>query len=346
MKIIPSKVETTISTIDKSNYFACLIYGPDVGGVSNLANKIAKKIVTDPSDAFSTTNLDNERIANEPTLIYDEMSSISFFGGRKLIYFKNADGSKETLEAIKNTAEGLPNSAKKGSFLLVTAGDLATTSALRKFFESNNETLCIACYVEDEKDLSAKIMRIFAQKGLKSKERGIIEYLADSCQGDSKIIEHEIEKLEIYLGDRKEVSLNDVILTTGNTTETDIQDICDLVCSGNKIQAEIALRKALESGIQPIAIIRSLQRYIEKLQICSTRIQSERKTADEVISLLRPPVFYKRIPAFKAHINFIAKKPSNDVWKSYKLLYEAEEELKTSGSEPELITSRLVSNLF
>lgn len=345
MKITASKVEGFVNGISKSDAFSVLIYGPDSGGVSNLANKIAAMMVSDLNDPFSTATIDNERIANEPTVIFDEMSAISFFGGRKLVMFKNADSNKETADAIEGAITGIPPEAKKGAFLIVTAGDLPPTSPLRKLYEASEQVAALPCYVEDEKDLSSKIMRMFTQKGLKTAERGVLEYLAQSAQGDSKIIESEIEKLELFLSGKKEVSLEDVLASTGNSTEVDLQDICDLVCSNKKTEAEIALRRALDAGLAPIAIIRVLQRYIEKLHYCANKV-NEGESLDFVVSSLKPPLFYKQVPVFKNHLNFILKKPANDIWNAYSILYNAESELKESGSEPELITSRAISQIL
>jgi DNA polymerase III subunit delta len=346
MKIAPARTQGFVEDIAKSACFSVLIYGPDYGATLNIANRIAGKIVKDPSDPFSATSIDNNRISQEPTVIFDEMSAISLFGDKKLIVFKNAENSKETSSAIESAIKDLPESAKKSSFLIVTAGDLPPTSALRKFYESNEACAAIACYIEDEKDLSVKINRIFSSKKLRAVERGVIEYLADSCQGDSKIIESEIEKLELYLGETKEVKLEDVLATTGNTTEVETQDINNFICEGKPAQAQIAVKRAMDAGVAPIFIIRSLQRYIEKLHNCVNQVRDEGKSVDAVIESLRPPIFFKQKPAFRNHLNLIMKKPANDIWKAYSVLYEAESELKDSGAEPELITSRAVSKVL
>jgi DNA polymerase-3 subunit delta len=347
MKIQPARIEGFVSTISKSAVFSVLIYGPDSGGTSNLANKIATQIVQDPTDPFSTAVIDNEKITTEPTAIFDEMSAISFFGGRKLVLFKNADSNKDVADAIESAIKGIPDDAKKGSFLIVTAGDLPPTSPLRKLYEFGGDNIAaLACYVEDERDLTSKINRLFSQRGLRATERGAIEYLASACQGDSKIIESEIEKLDLYLDGKKEVSLEDVLATTGNSTETDLQDICDLVCSNKKTEAEVALRKAMDAGLAPIAIIRSLQRYIEKLHYCANQVQQEGKSAETAIAALKPPMFFKQVPTFKNHLNLMLKKPANDIWGAYSALYDAESELKESGSEPELITSRAIAKIL
>ncbi len=345
MKISPTQAGSFVSGISRSNVFSVLIYGPDSGGVSNLANKIAAQIVENPSDPFSCTTVNNERLSTESTLLFDEMSAISFFGGRKLVLFRNAESNKETTDAIDAVINGLSDGAKKGAFLLVTAGDLTPASPLRKLYEASQSAAALACYIEDEKDLAAKITRLFSQKGLRATERGVVEFLAESCQGDSKIIESEIEKLDLYLEGRKEVALEDVYATTGNSTETDLQDICDLVCAGKKVETEIALRKALDAGMAPIAIIRSLQRYIEKLHNCVNQV-NEGKTVEAAVTSVRPPIFFKQVPVFRNHLNLMLKKPANDIWNAYSVLYDAESKLKESGSEPELLTSRALSKIL
>ncbi len=345
MKIPPARTQSFVNDIEKSQYFAVLIYGPDGGAVSNLASKLAGKIVRDPNDPFTATTVDNNRISEEPTIIYDEMSAISLFGDKKLIMFRNAENNKDTVEAIESAVSGIPQSARKASFLIVTAGDLPPTSALRKFFDANDSCASIACYVEDERDLAAKITRLFAGRKMRAAERGVIEYLADSCQGDSNIIEMEIEKLELYLGDRKDVRLEDVLATTGNTTEVEIQDISNFVCENKISAAQIAVKRAMDAGVAPIFIIRSLQRYIEKLHGCVDQV-NEGKTVETAMASLRPPIFFKQAPVFRVHLNNMMKKPADKIWNSYKILYNAESELKESGSEPELITSRAIASIL
>jgi len=345
MKIQPQKVEGFINTLSNSGVFSVLIYGPDAGGISNLSNQIAGKIIKNVDDPFSTTILDNERLNTEPTIILDELSSISFFGDKKLVIFRNAD--KDSVEAITSAIKDISEGAKKASFLIVTAGELTPASPLRKLYEEATTNLAaVAVYVEDERDLTAKITRIFTKKNLRVKERGIIEYLAQSCQGDSKIIESEIEKLELYLGDRKEIMLEDVLASTGNTTETEIQDVCDMVVEGKKASAEMMLKKGFDSGMQPIAVIRTMQRYIEKLHNSANSVLHEGKTIDAAIAGLRPPLFFKQVPKYRSHLSIVIKKPANDFWDSYSILYNAESEIKTSGADPEMITSHAISKIF
>lgn len=339
MKFYSKQIDSFLNGLDKSGVFTALVYGPDAGGVSNIATKIATKIA-DPSDPFSTVILDNEKLSTEPTILYDEMSALSFFGGRKLIMLKNADN--DATEIIKSLITNLPDSAKKGAFLLVTAGDLTPASTLRKLYESNNNSIAvIPCYVEDEKDLSLKINRLLAEKKIKTTERGIIEYLAESCYGDSKIIESEIEKIDLYLGEKRELTLEDVYATTGNFSETEIQDICDLVCEGKKADAQIALNRAMLSAVAPIAIIRTLQRYLEKLETSANKVRE-----GEAIEKALPNLFFKQVPTFKNHLNFVLKKPANDIQKAYEILYNAEAELKETGAKPELITSIALNKIF
>jgi DNA polymerase-3 subunit delta len=345
MKIAPARIQGFIDSINNSKCFSALFYGPDHGAALALASKLASKIVKDPSDPFSATTVDNGRISQEPTVIYDEMSAISMFGDKKLILFKNAENNRETIDAISAAIENLPESAVANSFLIVTAGDLPPTSQLRKFYDAHPSCASVACYIEDEKDLAAKVNRLFAAKKLRPMERGITEYLAESCQGDSKIIESEIEKLELYLGENKEVHLEDVLATIGNTTEVEVQDINNFIFEGQPALAQIALKRAMDAGVAPIFIIRALQRYIEGLHNCVDQVR-EGRNIDSAMESMRPPLFFKQRPVFRKHLVTILKKPSDYIWNSYAVLYEAESHIKETGSEPELITSRAIARII
>lgn len=341
MKIQPAKIESFLKGKEYLNYAALLIYGQDSGAVNTSFKKIESSILPNPDDPFLSAKLDSGRIAEEPTIIFDELSAISFGGGRRLVTIKNAEG-KDTSEAIIAALEEITPDIEKNSFLLVTAGELPATSALRKFFEAGKNTATLTYYLDDERSLSIKAAKLLREKNI-SFEGGVCDLLADLCQGDSMILVNEVEKLSLYLGERKNLSMEDVILATGNSSETSLQDICNAVFAGNKEEVYRAFRTGGETGVVPIAIIRSLQKYLEKLEYSYEQIRSG-KSEEQAISSLRPPVFFKQVPVFKAHLRRVAVK-NNYIKNAYHLLYSAESQIKESGAEPEMITERLLQKL-
>ncbi len=341
MKIQPAKIDSFIKTQEFLGYSALLIYGQDSGAVSSCFKKIESTILPNPDDPFLSAKLDSNSIDQEPTIIFDELSAISFGGGRRLVTIKNAEG-KDTAEAIITTLEQITPDIEKNSFLLITAGELPATSALRKFFEAGKNTATLAYYLDDERSLSGKASKLLRDKNIIA-ENGVSDLLAKLCQGDSMILVNEVEKLSLYLGDRKNLNVEDVILATGNSSETDLQDICNAVFAGNREEVYRAFLKGGETGVVPIAIIRSLQKYLEKIEYSYEQIRSG-KSEELAVSSVRPPIFFKQVPVFKSHLRRIAAK-NNYIKNAYHLLYSAESQIKESGAEPEMITERLLQKL-
>lgn len=344
VKIYPNKAPSLISTIDKSEVMAVLLYGPDSGKVSNLLKEISSKITPNLDDPFMVANISSDSLGDESTSIYDEMMAISFGGGKRLVTIKNIDGAEQAKAAVK-AIEQLPDNINETSFLLLTAGDLKPTSSLRKLFEGKAKHLvAIPCYKEDARDLSATIFNLVKAKGLYI-EVEAASYLADCCQGDSKIIENEIEKLMLYLGDdASKISYEDVVLVTGNTTEGQLQDVCDAVFSSNRANIEVAYKKAVDSGLVPIAIFRVLQRYIEKLHLAYYYVK-DGNSIDMAVKYIKPPIFYKQVPVFKVQLTKLLNADESKIFQKYGHILQAEFAIKQSGAEPELIASRVLQKI-
>jgi DNA polymerase-3 subunit delta len=362
MKISTGKIQSFISNFDEK-LIGALIYGPDNGAVQKHAESISKKIVTDLNDPFNVINLDDEKIEEEVTTISDEFNSISFGGGRKLLRLRNSGGNKDVAKATEITLESLQDESYKDAFLLVTASDLANTSPLRKLFEKDKRLASLACYAEEGRTLSAKIA-LLMQKNKLSPEVGVVEYLNEYCHGNSKILENEIEKLSLYkqfflkediasdkdleFNDVYKVTLEDVLNSTGNNSETNLNDLTNKVLdieSHKNGKIQFLLKDALISGLAPIAIIRSMQRYFEKLHFALDNYNNG-DSIEQAISSLRPPVFFKLQPIMKRDLTVIVNKAEGFIFNLYDLLFNAEVELKKTGANPDLITSRLFHDIF
>lgn len=341
MKIPAAKNESFIQSKEFLPYAGMLIYGQDAGAVSASFKKVESLILPNPDDPFLSAKLDPAKISEEPTIILDELSAISFGGGRRLVTIKNIDG-KEGSEAVISALENISSEISQNAFLLISAGELPATSALRKFFETQKNLVTIAYYLDDERSLSKKALSLLRAKGI-NPDSEVCDMLANLCQGDSMILINEVEKLSLYLGENKNLALDDIIKTTGNSSETDLQDICNEVFFGNKAGAVKSYLKGAETGVVPIAIIRVLQKYLERLEYASTQVK-QGKSEEQVISGLRPPIFFRQVPIFKTHLRRVLNK-NNYIENSYHLLYEAESKLKETGAEPEIITERLLYKL-
>lgn len=339
MKLYSSKIASFLSSFERDGILAALVYGPNIGGVEEIFQKISKKIVPDLSDPFLISNIDSNQISENETIIYDEAISIPFMGGKKIVIVKGAEG-KDVTSKIISSIENLPADNHQNCFILITAGELATSSALRKFFEKEKNLAAIACYEEDARSMTDKISSFFTENKIKSSFE-VVKYISDNIRGDSKILSNFLEKCLLYLGQDKELKIDDVNSILGYEAENKVQDIIDLFLNRKSAELEFKIRKLAEENISEIVVIRSLSKYLERIYFCTEQINAG-KSLDSAVSGLRPPIFFKQIPNFKMQLSKFLGKEEKIMEFFYKLAV-AEASLKESGADPYLILSRLLN---
>jgi DNA polymerase III, delta subunit len=109
-------------------YRIVLVFGPDRGLVSERAAEIAAATRIDLKDDFSVVRLEAAEIAGDAGRLIDEARSVSLFGGERLVWVRNAGGERGLADAVKVLADG----EMTGSRLIIEAGDLKKSAALRK----------------------------------------------------------------------------------------------------------------------------------------------------------------------------------------------------------------------
>ena len=340
MKIQAAKIDGFIKDLSH-NLLGCLLYGPDSGLASMRADIIAKQIVPDLNDPFSVVDISPDKLKDGPAILSDEINAISFGGGRRLIRIK--DIGSGVSGAIKSAFDSASDDTIKGAFVLITAGELPPSSALRKFFESSQIGAALPCYQDDVRSLMPIISSALSSHGY-SFDRDIVPFLAENCLGDRLVVLKEIEKLMLFKGEDKHITLEDAKISVGETTQSSFDDICEAIADGNQIDVERHLRKALLQGAMPVAVLRSVQRYFYRLCSVSGIIQ-EGESQEAAISSLKPPVFFKQMPIFRRHVSKWSRKDGRALWKAMSFLYEAEKECKKTGANPELMCSRFLMKI-
>ncbi len=332
MKVPAQKIESFIASPD-STIRSALIYGPDVGLISQRSSTLMKWAAEDINDPFNVVEIHCTALSQTPSLIADELASISLMGGRRLVIVKEAGNSHSSI--LKSALEASFSSEQ--AFLLVMAGDLKPGS-LRSLFENRDDCAAIACYQDDVRGLTHVVSQKLLSMGM-SFDPDVCAYVAMNSQGDRMVVLSEIEKLCLFLGDKKYVSLDDAKSVIGETTQSHLDDICNAIAMGNHGHLEHHLRKALSQGIMPIVILRSVGRFFSRIQLTHGLILKG-NTPENALKQLRPPVFFKQLPLFKQFLNKFSSTHMSRLWPIIDELYHAELECKKTGRNANLMCSR------
>lgn len=308
-----------------------LIYGPDYGLTQERLSLLKNHFITDSQDPFSSSQLEYETIKKEPALLADELGAISLFGGRKVIIIKEMPGTpvKAVLDAL-----AVPD---HNAIVLITAGDLAPSSGLRKLCEKEKHCAAIACYKDDSRSIRGVISQFFSQRQVQY-EPQVIDLLANNFGGDRLVILSELEKLHLYVGEGGKVTVGDVEACVMDNAELLLDELCYNLMSLQGAQSVKKLHKAFAEGATAITILRALSRYVLKL-LEGHMLLNSGTALPQVAKMMRPPIFFKYQALFTEHLRLW---PEARLEKLLSHLITLEKETKTTAMPAELLCKRFM----
>lgn len=310
---------------------AVLLYGPDEGLVRERAKLIGGQIVEDISDPFRVAQLSPEMLKAEPSRLADEMAAISMIGGRRLVLL---DGAGDQQVSSIEAALAQPSD----SLLVISGGDLAKASKLRKAFENGRALLAIPCYADDARDLIEVIRESLKVAGL-SIDPDALSWLGGHLGNDRQVTRRELEKLILYKGEggERRISLDDARESTGDSSDLTLSDIAGAVSGGELDRLDGLLEKARIAGDSPVAILRVVLMRFQRLHLARGHMRQGLEASSAAAKLM-PPLFFKEKDAFIRHLAYW---PLERIEQALLRLQEAEADCKTTGLPAETIADRV-----
>ena len=334
MKILPKDITHFIKKPDGNNIKAVLIYGVDSGLVRERSKAITTELMGEKPDPFNLAEITGEQLKSDPAILRDELGAFSLMGGRRLVVMRDIGDKNASI--ITSAFENLNTT----TYLIIEAGELSASSSLRQLFEKQNDFAIIACYHEEGKDLEALINKTFADFGLHTNRDALI-YLTNNLGNDRMITKSELEKIALYMGDEKEVTLEIAMLLTSNNSAESMDDLCHAIALGKPQEVHNLLTHLLNEGVQAVAIIRTLLKHFQKLDLALGYVKSG-QSIEQAIKMLRPPVFYKAVPLMEKSL---ARSSSKKVAQIMNFLLKTEKDLKSSLLTPNLLVSHIAQQL-
>jgi DNA polymerase-3 subunit delta len=276
-----------------SNVAAALVFGPDEGMVHERAMAMSRAILGDMDDPFRLTELSGDDIKADPARLIDEARAIAMMGGRRVVRVTRVSDTHEPAFAAL-----LADHRDSGQCLVVIeAGDIGGKSSLKRLFENAPHAAAIACYRDEAAALPALITQHLKAAGLDI-DRDAVGYLAANLGGDRGITRAELDKLVLYMGAEKKVSLEDAMANVGDQSAIGQDDLCTAIGLGDLKGLERQIERNL-AETNEISLIRAVSRHFMKLHQVTARV-ARGEQLESAMASLRPPVFWKAIDGFKA----------------------------------------------
>jgi len=283
-------VKKDITNFQKKNLF--LLYGENVGLKKDIKDFIITKIKKG-EDSEIISLYENEIIENEENF-YNFIYSGSLFSDRKiLIIYETTD---KIFDKINDISEKYPENV----FLIFISGILEKKSKLRNFFERSEKTICVACYLDDERDLET-IAQLELKKNNIILSREIINLLIEKSNADRNNLRNEIEKIKSYSLNKKKLELQEIksLINFSGDYKSDIF-INECLC-GNISQFKKILSELYVSTINQISLLRILSNKSHRLLKIKEKV-NKTNNLDNLINMSKPAIFWKEKPLVKKQL--------------------------------------------
>ncbi len=277
-----------------ANYFrkpdpthaALLIFGADPMRVADKRQQAILALVgPQGEEEMRLTRMNAADLRKDPALLDDAIKAQGFFPGHRVAFVEDAtDGMSKVIDAA------LSDWQKGDAQVVITAGQLTAKSALRKVIEGHRNAVAIGLY--DEPPTIADIEQAMAQANIPQPDRDVMDALmalAGTLEpGDFR---QTLEKVSLYKrGDDTPLSIADIMANAPQSAEVDVDDVLEIVATGQADKLGPLLRNLYAQGVAPVTLCIGAMRHFRRLHV----VASDPGGPASGVGRLRPPVFGPR----------------------------------------------------
>jgi DNA polymerase-3 subunit delta len=236
-----------------------LVYGPDAGLVRERVDALVRASVDDPNDPFALARIESEELSANPGRLADEANTVPLFGGRRAVLLR-VSSRHNIVPSVAVVLDAPPRDCR----IVVEAGELRKTAPLRALFEKAKAGAAIACYADNERDLTRLIddeLRA-AKLSIAPDARAALTALIG---GDRLASRNEIRKLALYIQGKDRIELADVAAVVADASALALDGVIDAAFAGETRAVETEFGKARAGGSSPAAIVSAAIRQVANL---------------------------------------------------------------------------------
>ncbi|MGA0616455.1 DNA polymerase III subunit delta [Paracoccus sp. KR1-242] len=265
---------------------ALLIYGQDAMRVALKRAEAVKALVGDNADEeMRLTRLPGGDLRKDPAALMDAVKAVGFFPGQRLVLVDDTPDA-----AAPAIAAAIADWRGGDAVIVVAAGGLSKSSALRKLFEPHPAAVTAPIY--DDPPGEEEITRWLAEAGLREVPRDAMRDLALLSRAlDPGDFRQTVEKIGLYKhGDPTPLTPAEIADLAPATIEAEVDELIDSVAEGRAREFALLMRRIEAQGILPVTLCIAALRHFRALHAAS----SDPGGPGAGLARLRPPVFGPR----------------------------------------------------
>jgi DNA polymerase-3 subunit delta len=200
----------------KASAQICAVVGSDESEIKRVARDLAARMAPADAGDFASDVIDGvadnaDQAAQRIHQTIEALLTFPFFGGEKLVWLKNANFLADTpmgratavIQALEKLAETLSGGLPESTKFLLSAIDV---DKRRTFYKGLGKLGKVEVYDKVDSSKSGWEEEAAALARERADERGLqlsgeaLELFTMSTGGDRRVMENELEKLDLYLG--------------------------------------------------------------------------------------------------------------------------------------------------
>ena len=287
MKIDPLFYENNLKN-KLENINIIFLYGSNIGLINLIYKKTIEILKIDTNDPFNVSKINGDEFKEKPSILNDNINTLSVFSKKRWVLLDLMQ-----ISITKSLEDIILEVAKTGNsnyLLLIKASNLKKSSFI-KYLQNNNNSILVPCYEEKTGTLHSKLTDLFFKHKINFKKE-FLEKLIINFSSDSLTNEMEIEKLDVFLTNNKNVTEEMIFTLISRNDDVNLNKIIENCSNGNPNEALLYFENIYENQSTSIALIRMFVNHfklIEKILI----LFEDNKNLVNIIENIKPPIFYK-----------------------------------------------------
>jgi DNA polymerase-3 subunit delta len=272
-----------LTKIKPNNYKFYLFYGDNEGLKEENIKNLFEKNYQDKIQRY-----EEKEILDNINTFFNSVLTKSFFDNKKLIIINRAT------DKIRTVIEDLMQKNPEDIQIILNSKNLEKKSTLRKLFEKEKLIVCIPFYEDNNQTLNSIISLFFRNKRIPISQQ-LINVLVERSRGDRKNLNNELEKIENFSLNKKNLNIEEIIKLTNLADNYSASELVDHSLARNTRKTATILGENSYSDEDNIIIIRTLLAKLKRL-VKIYELVDEKKNIEQAISACKPPIFWKDKP--------------------------------------------------
>jgi len=272
-----------LTKIKPNNYKFYLFYGDNEGLKEENIKNLFEKNYHDRIHRY-----EEKEILDSINSFFNSVLTKSFFDNDKLIIINRAT------DKIRTVIEDLMEKNPEDIQIILNSKNLEKKSTLRKLFEKEKSIICIPFYEDNNQTLNSIISLFFRNKKIPISQQ-LINVLVERSRGDRKNLNNELEKIENFSLDKKNLNIEEIIRLTNLADNYSASELVDHSLAKNTRKTITILGENNYSDEDHIIIIRTLLAKIKRL-VKIYELVDKKNNIEQAISACKPPIFWKDKP--------------------------------------------------